>query len=153
MGLSRKEGEAMVRLAITISVFTLLACGGSDTAQTGDAGDVPPVEAAAVEQADIPAVPMPTEPMPAATAAPEVQSCLDLIRQSEFQQALPVCLAALAIDPDNQQVQDAVAQAREETAKLAAAEAVDEAAAEGAAEEAASQLDEATGGLAEELGR
>ena len=51
----------MVRLAITISVFALLACGGSDTAQTGDAGDLPPVEAAAAEQADV----------PAATIAPE----------------------------------------------------------------------------------
>ena len=138
----------MVRLAIMISLFALLACGGSDTAQTGDVGDVPPVEAAAEAQADVPEV-----PMPEATIAPEVESCLDLIRQLEFQQALPVCLAALAIDPDNEQIQDAVAQARTETAKLAAAEAVGEVAAEGAAEEAASQLDEATGGVTEGLGR
>ncbi len=126
----------MMRLAFVISVFALFACSGSDTSQTGDAGGVPPVAGAAEE----------------AAVAPEVQSCLDLIRQSEFQQALPVCVAALEIDPDNQQVQDAVSQARVETAKLAAAQAAGEATAEGAAEEATSQLGEAAGGMADELG-
>jgi hypothetical protein len=148
MDLSRTEEEAMVRLAITISVFALLACGGSDTTQTGDVSDMPPVGAAAEEQADIPAV-----PMPETTVAPEVESCLDLIGQAEFQKALPVCLAALQIDPDNEQIQDAVAQAREETAKLAAAKAMGEGAAGAATEEAASQVEGATGGMADELGR
>jgi len=136
----------MVRLAIVISVFALLACGGSETSQTGDAGGAPPVEAAVDETADVPAV-------PAVTVDPKVQSCLDLIRQAEFQQALVVCLAALEIDPDNQQVQDAVATARAEAAKMAAAEAAGGAAAEGAADEATSKLGEATGGIPDELGQ
>ena len=74
---------------------------------------------------------------------------LDLVRQAKYQQALPVCLAALEIDPDNQQVRDALDQARAETAKLAAAEA----AGGDAAEEATSKLGEATGGVAEKLGQ
>ena len=143
----------MARLAIIISVFALLACGGSDSGQTGDASGVPPVEATMDETAAVPPVPEPAVPAPAATVDPKVQSCLDLISQSQFQQALPVCLAALAIDPDNQQVQDAVAQAQAETAKLAAAEAAGEAAVEGAAADTASQLEEAAGGLPEGLGQ
>jgi hypothetical protein len=143
--------EAMVRLAIVISVFALLACGGSDSNQTGDAGGVPPVETAVDE--DVIEIPEPAMPEPTATVDPKVQSCLDLVSQSQFQQALPVCLAALNVDPDNQQVQDAVAKARTEAAKLAAAEAAGSAAAEGAAGEAASKLGEATGGMADKLGQ
>ncbi len=127
----------MVRLAVVISVFALFACSGSDTSQTGDAGGVPPVGATAEE----------------AAVAPEVQSCLDLIRQSEFQQALPVCVAALEIDPDNQQVREAVALAGPETTKRVAAERAGGAVAEGAAEEATSKLGEAAAGMADEAGR
>jgi hypothetical protein len=137
------EEEAMLRLAIVLSVFALLACGGSETSQTGDAGEALPVE----ETVDVIAI-----PEPAVTVDPKVQSCLDLVRRVRFQQALVVCLAALEIDPDNQQVQDAVATARAETAKLAAAQAAGAATAEGAAEEATSQLGEATGGMADKLG-
>ena len=143
----------MARLAIIISVFALLACGGSDSSQTGDASGVPPAEATMDDTAAVPPVPEPAVPAPAATVDPKVQSCLDLIGQSQFQQALPVCLAALNVDPNNQQVQDAVSKARTETAKLAAAEAAGSAAAEGAAEEATSKLGEATGGMADKLGQ
>jgi hypothetical protein len=84
---------------------------------------------------------------------PKVQGCLDLIRQSKYQEALPVCLAALKVDPDNQQVQDAVDKARAETAKLAAAEAASQAVGEGAAEQATSKLGGATGGMTDKLGQ
>jgi len=132
-----------------MSVFALLACGGSETSETGDAGGAPPVEAVADEAADVPAVPA----VPAVRVDPKIQSCLELIRQSMFERALIVCVAALEIDPDNQQVQDALATARAETAKLAAAQAAGEVTAEGAAGEAASQLGEATGGMADKLGQ
>jgi hypothetical protein len=93
-------------------------------------------------------------PEPAAVEQedPQVANCLDLIQQAKYQEALPVCLAALAIDPDNQQVQDAVAKARAEAAKLAGAGEAAEAA-EGAADEAAAQADEAAKGLADKLGQ
>jgi predicted Zn-dependent protease len=96
------------------------------------------VEAAAPEAA---------APIEAAEVAPEVASCLDLIGQAKFQEALPVCLAALKIDPDNEAVQDAVAQARTETAKMAGS---GEAAA--SAGEAAGQAEEAAKGLTGKLG-
>ena len=134
----------MMKLIVTIFVFAVLACGGSDTGQTGDAGGA----ALRGESANASGT-----PEPSATVDPKVQGCLDLIRQSEYQEALPVCLAALKVDPDNQQVQDAVDKARAETAKLAAAEAASQAVGEGAAEQATSKLGGATGGMADKLGQ
>ena len=138
----------MVRLIVTSFVFAVLACGGSDTAQTGTADGAAPAAATGGERASVPET-----PEPSVMVDPKVQGCLDLIRQSKYQEALPVCLAALNIDPGNQQLQDAVDQARAETAKLAAAEAASQAVGEGAAEEATSKLGEATGGMADKLGR
>ena len=144
----------MVRLIVTFLVFAMLACGGSDTDQAGagaepvGAGGAEPVAASGGERASVPET-----PEPSVTVDPKVQGCLDLIRQSKYQEALPVCLAALNVDPDNQQLRDAVDTARAETAKLAAAKAASQAAGEGAAEEATSKLGEATGGMADKLGR
>jgi hypothetical protein len=140
----------MVRLAFVISVIALFACSGSDDGQTTDTGGAQQVGADEMERT---AAPKALEPAATTAVDPKVESCLDLIRQAKFQQALPVCLAALAIDPDNQQVRDAVDQARAETAKLAAAEAAGGAAVEGAADEASSKLGEATGGMADKLGQ
>jgi hypothetical protein len=134
----------MRRLAITLSMLALLACGGTDTAQTSGSEALPPVSAAG-EAA--PALEIP-EPTSAPELAPEVASCLDLIRQQRFQQALPVCLAALEVDPDNLEVQAAVEQARTEAGKLAAAEA-----AESASGEAAAQAEEAAKTLPGQLDR
>ena len=128
----------MMRLIVTVFVFAVLACGGSDTGETGAAGGAAPGGESASA---------PETPEPSVTVDPKVQSCLDLIRQSKYQEALPVCLAALKIDPGNQQVQDAVDKAKAETAKLAAAEAASQAAGEGAADQATSQLGEAAGKL------
>jgi len=146
--LSQMEEEAMVRLAIVISVFALLACGGSETSQTGDAGDAAPASAAVEEKAAAP----PT-PQAAAVADAKVKSCIQLIRESMFERALVVCAAALEIDPDNQEVKDALNTASAEAAKAAvapeAAGAAAEGAAEGAAEDATSKLGEAAGGMPE----
>ena len=141
----------MMRLIVTLFVFAVLACGGSDTGQTGDAGSAAPAgkSASAPETRGA----RPATPEPSVTVDPKVQGCLDLIRQSKYQEALPVCLAALKVDPGNQQVQDAVDKARAETAKMAAAEAASQAVGEGAAEQATSKLGEATGGMADELGQ
>ena len=90
-----------------------------------------------------------SEPAAAEQVDPQVASCLDLVQQRKFQEALPACLAAAAIDPDNPEVQDAVATARAETVKMAGMGE----SAEGAAGEAAAQADEAAKGLAGKLGQ
>ena len=85
-------------------------------------------------------------------ANPKADSCLDLIGKAEFQQALPVCLEALQVDPSNQQVRDAVAKARTETAKLAAAKEAAGAAGSAAQEAAGAAAGEATSKVGEAAG-
>jgi len=140
----------MVRLIVIVFVFAVLACGGSDTGQTDEAGAVAP----AAKSAAAPAKPAPA-PTPAASAKadPKVEGCLDLVRRGKYEPAVPLCLAALEIDPDNQQVRDAVDKARAETAKMAASKAATEAAGGAAAEQGASKLGEATGGMTDKLGQ
>ena len=137
----------MMRLVVIISVFALFACGGSDSGQTTEAGG-----GAAVSAAGEGSPAAPETPAIEVAVDPNVQSCLDLIRQTKFQEALPVCLAALDVDPSNQQVRAAVDQARTETAKVAAAEAAGQAAAEGAAADVTSKLGEATDGMTDKVG-
>jgi hypothetical protein len=139
----------MRRLAVTLSILALFACGQGDTGPAGESEDLSGVSATGDETA-MPEIEEPTaisEPAAAEQQDPQVANCLDLIQQMKYQEALPVCLAAAAIDPDNQQVQDAVAKARAEAAKMAVGES-----AEGAAEEAAAQADEAVKGLTGKLG-
>jgi len=135
----------MKRLLVTLSVLALAACGGSETGQTPTTGEAAPVEAAPAAKAPQASAAAP-QAAAEATPDPQVQSCLDLIAAGSFEQALPVCLAALKIDPTNQQVRDAVDQARAETAKLSASAAA-EAAAGSAGEGATSKLGEAVEGL------
>jgi hypothetical protein len=144
----------MKRLAVTLSILALFACGQGDTGPAGES-EVPSGVSATGDEAAMPDTEEPMAiPEPAAVEQedPRVANCLDLIKQAKYQEALPTCLAAAAIDPDNQQVQDAVATARAEAAKLAGAGEAAEAA-EGAAGEAAAQADEAAKGLADKLGQ
>ncbi len=129
----------MRRLAVTLSMLALLACGGTDTAQTSGSEALPPVSATG-EAAPAPAIPEPTAEL---ELAPEVASCLNLIQQQRFQEALSTCLAALEVDPDNLEVQAAVEQAQLEAGKLAAMEG----AAESAPSAAADPLEEAAQAL------
>ena len=136
----------MRRLAIAFSILALFACGQGETGPAGESEAPPGVsatgdEAVVAETEELVAI---SEPAAAEQVDPQVASCLDLVRQTKFQEALPVCLAAAAIDPDNQEVQDAVAMAQAETAKMAGM-----AEAEG---DAAAQADEAAKGLAGKLG-
>ena len=138
----------MRRFAIALSILALFACGETETGPAGESEALPGVsatgdEAVVAETEELVAI---SEPAAAEQVHPQVASCLDLIQQTKFQWALPVCLTALEIDPDNQEVQDAVAKAQAETAKMAGMD-------EGAAGEAAAQADEAAEGLAGQLGQ
>ena len=79
---------------------------------------------------------------------PDVKSCLQLVSEAKFNDALPVCLEALKKHPANDEVKAAVAKAQAEVGDAAAA-ATD--AAQGAQEEAVGKthgaVDEATGSL------
>lgn len=148
-----------MRLALTISILALVACGGSDTASTSGTDTAADASAPAEKTSPVAAAPTGGEPEapepPAATTSPESQNCLDLVSQAKFQAALPVCMAALQADPSNTAVQEALATAKSEAAgaaaaaadTAAAADAAADAAAGGAADAAKSGLGDATGGV------
>src|SRR5262245_57728379 len=95
-----------------------------------------------------------TKPDVAAAANQDVKGCLDLVGVANYEQAIPVCTAALKADAANEQVKAALATANAKVAEAAAktaegaadaaagaAEAAEDAA--GAAEDAAEDAKEA----------
>ena len=91
---------------------------------------------------------IPEEATEAVAEDPDVASCLQLVSEAKFNDALPVCLAALKKDPTNDEVKAAAEKAQAAVGDVAAA-ATDAAqdAQEGAGEKAQGAVDEAIGGL------
>ncbi len=116
-------------VVIAFAVLGLAACGQQNQGATDAAssGETP-------------------KPDVAAAANQDVTSCLDLVGVGKFEQAVPVCTAALNADAANAQVQAALATANAKLAEAAAATA------EGAADAAAGAAEAAEGaaGAAEE---
>ena len=113
-------------VVIAFAILGLAACGQQKQSQSATGGS----EAA--------------KPDVGAAANPAANSCLDLVSIGSYEQAVPVCTAALNADAANEKVKAALATANAkiaETAQKAAAGAGDAAqgaadAAEGAAEDA-----------------
>ena len=138
----------MRRLAMVVLCLGLAACGGQDEAEKAAseagnameeagkaAGEAMQDAAQAAEEATAAAA---EEMKEAADAAKDMvtggdsQSCLDLVAAGSFSEAVPVCTQALAADPTNQAVQEALGKAK--------ASAGTEAAAEGALKELDEQM-------------
>jgi hypothetical protein len=130
----------MLRFTIVWAVFSLLACGAQESQEMGAGAAVESAAPGVVEGAapDRPSVDAAMEA--AAEAHASVASCLDLVRSGEFEEALPRCLEAAGVEPDNAEVQGALEQAQ---SAVAAAQA--EGAAAAAAEGAADQVPEGLG--------
>jgi len=123
--------------ALSIVLVALVACGGSDKADSGSdaAGDMAGKAAAGGEHTDHMEAPKAPAAAPAGSGTPGAailtgQRCRDLIAKGEFQAALTPCLAALNADPSNTELQEAVAKARASKAGMqdGAADAADAAA-------------------------
>jgi len=108
----------MLRILFAISFIALLACSSGETNQgTADsAADMPPVSAAGTATDDIEIETIEVEAIEAGALAAEVSSCLDLVKTRAYEKALPVCLEAASIDPENAEVQSALAKAQAEAA-------------------------------------
>ena len=133
----------MSKIGVIAALMLLVACGAQETGTSGAQGETSPVSA----QGDATAVEVEVEEVVIEdTPPPEVQSCLSLVTQGEFQAAVDACLAALGADPDNADVKAALQTAQAETAKTAAAAAAS-GAGENAAAAAASQLPDTPKGL------
>jgi len=118
----------MLRTLFAFSVIALLACGSGETNQGGadSAGDMPPVSAAGTASDDIEIERIEVEAIEEEAIAAEISSCLGLVKSGAFEEALPVCLEAASIDPENAEVQAALAKAEAEAAledSIASAEA------------------------------
>ncbi len=111
----------MLRILFATSFIALLACGSGESNQ--GAGDMPPVSAAGTATDDIQIERIEIE---ANAVAAEISSCLNLVKDRDFEEALPVCLEAAASAPENTKVQAALARAQAKTqASGAAANALD----------------------------
>jgi len=133
---------------IVVAIFLLMvACGGQESGDKASVGE--PTTPAASQSGSEPAAgakqaaqePVAQEPVEKEVPA-EVTSCLSLVKQGEYRQAVDVCLAALKVDPGNTDVEAALAKARDEAAKTAAADA-----ASGAASDALGGVPQAPKGL------
>ncbi len=108
----------MFRILFATSFIALLACGSGESNQ-GNAinpGDTPPVSAAGTATDDIEIERIEVEAIEADPVAAEVTSCLDLVRTGAFEAALPMCLQAASIDPENAEVQAALAKSQAKVA-------------------------------------
>jgi len=144
----------MFRILFTISAIALLACGSGETNQgaADSAGDMPPVSAVGSAADEIEIEKIEVEAVEAAAIATQISSCLDLVKSRAFAEAVPVCLEAVSIDPENAQAQAALAKAQAEAAAegaMAAAEAEAQAEIDGSVDSAA---DSAKGAAADALG-
>ena len=138
----------MKRLTVILFAGVLAACGGQDS---GSGTDLPSIDAAKEAAAEAGAALDDAASEAAASAGAEMEelaatdvgdgqsaSCLTLVAEGEFTQAIPVCTAALAANPANQQVQEALETARTEGGQLADSAAAATGAAQQGAQEAAS---------------
>lgn len=135
----------MLRLAVIASLLAFVACGSGDSGKTG--GEAPSVSSEGGGAAEAPTIDMGK----ASQVPSEVTSCLSLVKEAKYKEAIQACLAAADVDPDNNDVSAALEKARNEQAKVMAADAAAGAAgqAQGAAAGAAS---EATGSATDALG-
>lgn len=126
---------------LAVAMF-VVACGGGDTTGEGGAGsaEAPGGAKGMAKEAGEAAAGAARE-MAGEMVPPESAECLDLVKKSEFAAAVPVCLRAVNVDPDNADVQEALSTAQAESAKAQAGEALG-----GGAEGAASEMEKAKEG-------
>ena len=105
-----------MRKALLIIAFAGLACGSQETSTSPDTG------AAGTETPAVSAVQQPAAVQPPsevttpegtldAAEAVEVTTCLELVQDGKFAEAVVLCQAALNLYPDNVEVADALAKA------------------------------------------
>jgi hypothetical protein len=82
---------------MVIVAATFMACGSEEQTQSPGADGTPPDVSAALPE-----------------ISESVASCLDLVEQQEYQQAIPVCTEALGGNPDNVDVQAALETSQQE---------------------------------------
>ncbi len=130
-------------------LLAMAACGGQDVSTT-ESGATPDVSArpAAGAPAAGGAASAPADSAAAAgaaTASADAVDCLGLVEQARYAQAIPVCMRALEIEPNDRELRQALTTAKAEAGQMAAAGADAEAQARAAAESTESAARAAAG--------
>jgi hypothetical protein len=139
--------EKMKRGIFVLVVLLLIFVGCTRQGEQSAPGEA---EKSAVQKEALEATKevIPEEEAAQAKEDPDVTNCLQLVSQSKFNDALPVCLAALDKNPANEQVKAAVEKAKAAAADAAATAAESASDAQKAADEKVQgATGEATGGL------
>jgi hypothetical protein len=143
-----KRRKKMKRWIVMMLVLGLVFVGCT---QKADQSAPPEAEkpAIVIEEVESTKEAVPEEAAQAGEQDRLVKGCLQLVSETKFDDALPVCLAALKNDPTNDEVKAAAEKAQAGVGDAAAA-ATDAAqgAQEAAGEKAEGAMGEATGGLA-----
>ena len=106
----------MIRTFIVMAmVVGLAACGGGSKGD-GEGAKAPAAGHGAAEDTGSDTVGKAVEK----AADPNVQGCLAKVKAGEYQAALPLCMKAAEIDPDNNDVQAALDKAKTGAASAAA---------------------------------
>jgi len=138
-GARRTLARTLVGAGAGLLCAVALACG------SGDSGDGYGEESAS-EAPAVSAQESAESGSGARATAPEVQSCLDLVGQARFREAVPVCLRAVEAAPGNAEVKQALDRAQREVATSEAGQA-----AESAKEAAESEAGKAAEGASKAL--
>jgi pyruvate dehydrogenase E2 component (dihydrolipoamide acetyltransferase) len=125
-------------LLLAVAVAALSACNQKTEqppASSQSAPALPPIAAAPHREA-LAAAPRPmaapaaqaapttpAAPSEASVTPPESASCLDLVEKASFTEAVPVCVRAAGLDPNNTAVQQALTTARAKSVPSASAAA------------------------------
>jgi hypothetical protein len=129
-------------LVIGFAILGLAACGQRQEQSAPTATGAPTATSAPAESAAPASAAKESAPAPdvAAPANPDATHCLDLVAAGSYEQAVPICAAALNADAANERVKEALATANAKLAELSAGAA---GSAAGEAEDAAQKAQEA----------
>ncbi|HTO69223.1 MAG TPA: hypothetical protein VMR31_05125 [Myxococcota bacterium] len=128
-------------VVIAFAILGLSACGQKESGSSGPMDAPTPSSGGGAAPAESAAPAPATPPVGAAdsgAANPDSASCLDLVAVGSFEKAVPVCTAAVANEPANDQLKSALETAKSKVAEMAGS-------AGGAAAGAASEAEDAAG--------
>jgi hypothetical protein len=102
------------------ATVALMACGNPASESPQAPAQSQPAQVSQIDSTTSPQVAAaPPAALPVSNAASESAKCLDLVNHAAFTEAVPVCVRAAGLDPENTAVKQALETARKEAAGAA----------------------------------
>jgi hypothetical protein len=113
----------MTKYAAALAMLALIACGGQEASapEPTQGAEASGTEAVGGTAPDVAGAPF------EAAAPAEIQSCLELVQEGRFSDAVPVCLRAVEQNPESAEAKAALEEAQQQAAGASAEEAGSEA--------------------------